>query len=458
MRQYQRHTISALIGLGLGLAGCVTDHSVDDWRREKLNEELGQLQPIAGTYRGILKSRDEDLGALELAFTPQIRVVPGGPSEKAEGQPMLAARLIFEDQERRVALTTDDSFFEPSSGKFEITLNLTRSNGRTEQITVGGYLWKSSLEGTLEVAGSPENRAQFSLSREESTPLRDIAGKLSTKPWFAVPGNFVEGLTRFSEGGKQRSAKLVILEPETSPEEAFLNRFAPLRVVQFSLNYGDAFRLVHEGALWDERLRKLTGRAQLIAVRGAQESIEVSTECLSPSPSEWNCTHDVAGLGRTATSKFPVTGSADPSDSRSGLRYVKQGSTRLSRNELNRVWLQVIRSPKDRSEDIGELFVPSPEKSATISLQFGLPDSIEAERVTVFFEKARIDLNAQTLDAVTLVRAGGAAAGGAIEIRLRCTNFVVPGLHPPNTPLLDATCRYNSTQLAEPIEIVFLKD
>jgi hypothetical protein len=455
--RYQRHTLSALMSLCLGLAGCVTDHSVDDWQREKLKEELEQLQPIAGTYRGVLKSQDQELGALELAFTPQIRVIPGGPSEKAEGQPTLAARLIFEDQERRVALTSADSFFEPLSGKFEISLSLTRSSGRTEQITVGGYLWKTSLEGTLEVAGSPENRAQFSLSREESSPLRDIAQKLSTKPWFAVPGNFVEGITRFVEG-KQRAAKLVILEPETSPEEAFLNRFAPLRVVQFSMNYGDAFRLVHEGALWDERLRKLTGRSRIIGVRDSQESIEVSTECLSPSPSEWTCTHDVAGLGRTATSIFPVVGATDPSDSRGGLRYVRQGSTRLSQRELNRVWLQVIRSPKDRSNDIGELFVPSPEKSATISLQFGLPDSSEEERVTVVFEKARIDLDAQTLDAVSIIRTGGSAGGAAIEVRLRCTNFVVPGLHPPNTPMLDATCRYTSTQLSEPIQILFLKD
>ncbi len=433
------------------VSGCVQDHTVDQWRREKLQEELDQLAPIEGTYRGMLRKGEAELGALELSFTPRIGVVPGGPSEKAEGQPVLTARVIFQDLEGRIALTSQDSFFEPDSGRFEIDLQLARASGRTERVVLGGVLSKGVLAGTLEASGNFENRADFTLNRAEKTPLDEIASKISPKPWAPVPGNLIEGITEFSDG-QSTPARLVVLEPEVGPEEAFLNRFAPIRVVQLSISYGDAFRLVHEGALWDERTRRLVGRTRL-------QELEISTQCSASDrggKGEWSCSHEVAGFGRTAVSRFPVEGAVDDGSRRNGFRFRRQGELALPGGRApQRVWLQVTRPANTRAEELSELFIPSPERKVTASLQFGPEGAAPEELVTVVFDGARVDLRAKTLDATAQLRAVGAGSGSIIEVRLQCTDFVLPALAQPGTPVPEMGCSYTSTQLGGALGLRF---
>ena len=438
------------------LSGCAAEHTLDEWRREELREKLKQLQPIEGVFRGLLKNGETALGGLELSFQPQISVIAGGPGEKAQASTLLPARLVFDEGQRRMALTAPDSFFDPESGEFEVSLTLTRTNGRTERVRIGGTLWKDQLRGVLETSGYPESGTQFLLERNSSASLAELASRASgasIPPGFGVPGNFVEGVVEFRSpfaGGQApalqaRRAKLVIIEPDTSPEETFLNRFAPLRVVQMSLNFGDAFRLVHEGALWDERTRTLRGRAQL-------GETQIQSECVYSQTAEWLCTHWAAGFGQTATSRFPSSLTSEPSESGSEIHLERHGFVTLHAGEKgaqrNQVWLQVNRGARSRSEELTELFIPSPERNATVSLQFGLPDSPQSERVTVVFENARIDLNRHTLDGVAQLRAIGAASGSIIEVRLQCTHFLLP-------PEGEMKCQYTSTQLGGALYIEF---
>jgi hypothetical protein len=382
-------------------------------------------------------------------------VVPGGPSEKAEGQPVLTARVIFQDLERRIALTSQDSFFEPESGRFEIDLQLSRASGRMERVILGGVLSQGTLSGTLEAAGNFEDRAEFVLKRDEQTPLDELASKVSPKPWSPVPGNLIDGVTEFSDG-QSTPARLVVLEPEVGPEEDFLNRFAPIRVVQFSVSYGDAFRLVHENALWDLRTRRLVGRSRL-------QELEVSSECSSPllagSAGEWTCVHEVAGFGKTAVSRFPVSDAIDDGSRRAGFHYQRQGEIELPGRVSNRVSLQVTRPARTRAEELAELFIPTPERQLTVSLQFGPQGAPPEELVTVVFDGARTDLRARTLDATAQLRAIGAGSGSIIEVRLQCSDFVLPAFSGPGTPVAPPAavmnCSYTSTQLPGPLRLRF---
>ncbi len=451
-----RSQLLAVLLAVLPLAGCVADHSLEDWKREKLSEELSKLEPIRGTYRGVLKTSidGEDLGALELSFSPQIKVVAGGASERADGRPVLNARLQFEDRDTRLAASVMDGYFDSDSGRFQITLQITRSGGRSEELTLGGILNRDQLNGELRIAGSTAAAGSFSLSRATSSgSLSEIAQKLTTKPWFSAPSSARDGVTRFSSG-QVRNSRIVILEPGTTPEEAFLNRFAPVRVVQFTLNYGDSVKLVNDSAIWDERTRKLTGRAKM-------GSFEVLSECSASDGAEssqsWSCAHEVAGVGRTATSEF-VPGQAngdEPGDARASMQWNRSGSMQTSANRSTSVWMQAQRPARTRAEDLAGLFNPSPEKLLTLTLQFGVPESTEDERVTIVFENARYDEIQRTLDARTQLRSMPGGAAGLIEVTLRCTQVQLDGLSPPSAVPLRASCDYWSTQLASPLRITF---
>lgn len=429
--------------------GCAADHTLDDWRRDQLNEELSRLAPIAGTYRGTLTAPDSEtpIAAMELRFTPKIRAIPGGPSEKASAQPVLSAKLLFDDRNQRLALASSDGFFDPQTGRFELTLQLRRKSGRMEEIAIGGSLQEDRLDGTLEVTGAGEAAGSFRLTRqaESSGSLAEVARKLQVKPWTSVPalapGGELNGITRFSSG-EERESRLVVLDPETQPEDAFLNRFAPLRVVQMTLNFGNSLKLVHEGAIWDERTRSLSGR-----------SGEITSECLLDDAGLWHCRHLVAGLGETALSDFPGTPSSPaaggPSRNDGTLIHQRRGEMDSADRSTTQVWMTLSRPSLRRAEDVTELFNAAPERYVTLALQFARTETAEENRVTILFERARLDLRAHTLDATTRV-----TGSGGIELTLHCKDLYAAEFGGPAAPAVGSpTCEYRSTELGRPLQI-----
>jgi hypothetical protein len=454
MRRYALSVLLLAATAG-GLSGCVPDQNQEDYNRQKLTEELSKLEPIRGTFRGVLKaaSDSETLGALELTFSPQIKVVPGGASMRADGRPVLNARLQFEDRENKLAASVTDSYFDPETGRFQLTLAITRAAGRTEEMTLGGILNSDTLSGELTIASLGTHAGTFSLKRAgNSGSLTDIAQKLSTKPWFTAPSSSRDGITRFATG-QERLSRIVILDPETTPEEAFLNRFAPVRVVQFTLNYGDSVKLVNENAIWDERTRVLSGKAKM-------GTFEVITHCSSPDAASWSCTHEVAGVGETATSEFaPTFNRAPPSDgsdlARTAAQWTRAGVIESQSKRITAVWLQATRPTRTRSEDLADLFNPSPETSMTVTLQFGIPDSKLEDRITVAFENARYDERALTLDARAQIRSSSSGSANLVEVSLHCSNLSLEGLAPPTAAPTQATCFYSSNQLSSPLTLKF---
>jgi len=441
------------------VSGCAADHTLEDWRRDKLQEQLGKLAPISGSFRGTLKAKDssEPLAAMELSFSPQVRVIPGGPSEKAQGQPVLSAKLQFDDRTQRLAVSSPDSFFDPATGKFNLTLQLRRKSGRTEEIQIGGYLQEDRLEGTLEVLGAGQTAGSFTLARTKSSSgsLTEVAQKLKITPWSSVPANQMEGSTTFANG-QIRSSKLVIFDPETAPEEAFLNRFAPTRVVQMTVSFGDSLKLVHDSANWDERTRKLTGRATLAAGSTGGTTAEVTTECTLSDSMTWSCAHLVSGLGQTGLSEYP--GASRPTDSgTSALNHLREGTIVTASRQSTGVWMQLTRAAQSRADEVIDLINPRPEKFLTLSLQFAAPGGAVQDRVTVVFEQARLDQHSHTLDGRAQLRASGGGAAGMIEVTLHCSGLLVPGLDAVGSlpGLTEASCQYWSTQLATPLDISF---
>ncbi len=455
--------ISSLLFLAtcLTLSGCAEERDYWDWRRDRLAEDVSELEDISGTYRGTLssKSTDETLGALEITLTPQIRVIPGVNGERADGQPALATRITFEDSTTRFAVTALDGYYDKPAGRIEVTLTIARSGGRSEQMVLSGSVANGALAGNLEITGASELAGRFQVRKNRLESLTQIVEKLksegtsqdgpSTRVW--------RGTTVFGMG-EERPVTAVFIDPTVSPEEQFLNRFAPVQVVQFALNYGNSVRLVHDAALWDRRTGKLTGRAQLF--RGVS-STEIVTECQA-SQDSWTCTHQSQGLGTVARTQVlsVIEDPTLPSDQqgeehpehRAVLTVERKGSSTVAENETP-VLLKATLPARTREQELWELFVPIPERQVTVSLKFGIPGQSDSETVVILFEQALLDLRARTLDGRVVLRQG--LGSQFIEVTIRCESFRFPGLDSSEQTLPESRCRYWSSHRAESLNLIF---
>jgi hypothetical protein len=443
----------------LASTGCVQDRDFEDWRREKLNEDLAELAPAAGTYRGSLTSKQSGLalGAMEVILTPQVRMTPGMSGDKIDGAPALAVQITFQDADTRFALTALDSYYDRFSGRLEVTLPIARANGRSEQLVLSGSLGELGLGGQLQITGAAELAATFSLQKNSTETISEIAQKLvgqkSRDPNSASAS--WKGTTKFLPG-VERDVSLVFIDPTTTPEEQFLNRFAPTQVVQFTLNYGDSVKLVHEGAIWDRRTGKLTGRARIS--RGAQIS-EIVTECQSAQET-WSCLHQSQGWGAVATTTAALQqdpgsdnrGGEPPSELRAVQTLLRTGKANLGSGEVT-AWLKAVFAARTREQEFWDLFVPTPERTITVSLQFGVPGQPESERLIVLFEQAQLDLRAHTLDGRVVLRQG--LGSSFIEVTLRCESFRFPGLETVEGPTPEISCQYWSSHRPQKLPITF---
>ncbi|NDD91190.1 hypothetical protein EBZ37_03800 [bacterium] len=441
--------------LACSSAGCVADKDLEDWRRQKLNENLGELYSASGAYRGELTSKltGEPIGAFEVTLVPQVRVIPGATGERADGQATLAARIIFQDQATRLALTALDSYFDQTTGKLEITLPIQRSNGRVEQVVLSGSVGNNLLGGELQITGASELAGVFKLAKDSAQSISQIAEKIRSSKPGASPGVWL-GTSRFGAALEQ-PVTAVFMESEVSPEEKFLNRFASIQVVQFTLNYGNSFRLVHNDALLDRRTGKLTGKAK---ITDKDLTSEIVTECES-SGGEWNCSHHTDGFGEVAKTRIVLETDpaaigklpADNPDSRSFRSTELEGRSSLNSNNL-KVWLKATYAARSREQELRELFVPTTEHAVSIALQFELPGHSEQERLVVFFEQASFDERSHVLDGRTQIRQGTAV----FDVTLRCNQFRFPGFENAAKDVATATtCQYWSSHRPQPLTITF---
>ncbi|MEN9723271.1 MAG: hypothetical protein RJB38_1257 [Pseudomonadota bacterium] len=477
MNPFRRNqTIRSLCSLLLGsfclalTAGCAKDRDYWDWRRDRLNEGLTSLQSVAGAYRGTLTSEKtgEALGALEVALSPQIKVVPGLNGERSDGQPVLAARMTFEDAGTRFAVTALDSYFDEKTGKIQVTLMLSRNGGRSEQVVLSGSISSEAMGGHLEITGAPELAAAFTLKKNSKDSLSEIVQKLKSGANLAGGSgslNLWKGKTRFSDDGEERLSSLVFIEPNSSPEELFLNRFAPVREVQFTVNFGNSVKLIHDGALWDQRTGKLTGRARI--TQGAQSS-EILSECqLEPletgAHGRWVCSHQAQGLGEVARTEAQWTQDSQPADSTdpSSDRRAVIVTERMGHAELESgkalVWLKASLPARTLEQELWALFMRSPDRTLTLTLAFQVPNQKDQDRVVILFDQALLDLRTRVLDARALIR----QLQEPIEVQLRCENFRLPGTSSASSArkMIEAdpelSCRYWSSHRQKPLVLHF---
>lgn len=116
------HQIARLLlaGFPLLLAACGNDMNLDDFKRERIQDQAGQLAAAVGNYGGVLTSKvnGSPLGWLQVNLALRNKVTPSTDgSSKADEQPILAGEVTLQGIQSG-AIEINDSYFDPYTHRF----------------------------------------------------------------------------------------------------------------------------------------------------------------------------------------------------------------------------------------------------------------------------------------------------------------------------------------------------
>ncbi len=300
-----RLTLVAL-SVGLAAAGCGRDRDAEDYRREKLAEEIAKLNQIAGTYRGAAVSRADNgpLGALTIELRSGTKFGGRKDGFEAEELPALRGTVYFESGEGRPAATQfKDAFYDSDTGAFRATVELPR-RARTVEINIQGSVHGPVLKGSIEADGFIAQGGDFTLVKDGPRPDPSTLKREAPKQGGADPleiGEFT-GTGTFWNGASARMT-LVLDSSIARSEDRFINLLMPVKFVQATLDVGpengfSTTPLHFSDTEWDERYGTLIGES-------AMSTGTVRLECLWDKPAKaFGCTITNPIRGRVATGQL----------------------------------------------------------------------------------------------------------------------------------------------------------
>lgn len=282
------------LALGLGLlasavmvSGC--DRTLDDYRREKVDQEIAKYQAVSGVYQGSLISNRSggELGFATLELEADRVVGESNDRLSTEQRAVLRGKLTFSGNGNSV-LTFRNGYYDPSTGLFRASIPVSRRGGKEVEINLAGKLTDSRLSGYVEAFGYREDGANFELLKSVSGAAAPIShGRLTPSP-APILRQFT-GTAKYKDGSTQQ-AKLGVLTQELSTEEEFLYTLLPVRTVDATLEFGNNVTLLFKESQWDLRAGTLRGRVD--GVRGAdryQLDLDCNRIALDGGRQGWKC-------------------------------------------------------------------------------------------------------------------------------------------------------------------------
>lgn len=450
----------ALLGTTL-LLSCARDRNLEDYQREKIREDLGLIQAAAGIYRGVLYSNTDQspLGAVELSLQASTRAEKGSNGSKAESSPVLLGNLRVHGN-RLMSIRINDASYDSVTGFYQANVPVKQQNGESIEVVIRGTITEGRFEGNIEAYNFHESGGTIRLERD--APLPEIASGGQTKDGSqpsqpmdednTALGTF-RGTTTFLRSGATKPVSLVIISPNSSSEEEFLNFFLPIRTVQVTLNYGDSFQILHPSVQWNQQTGRLLGDA---SVTVNLKNVTVSLRCDKAQVSGkdgLDCKTYTTTQGLIARTQV-ITASGQ--DSHPGemektrpivLQY--QGTARLLDGRLIPATMTAKYPSRTREEEVIDLYFPPAEKLLTVTVKF-----FENGNAATF-SNAKWDIRTLQLNGDTTTSTGSSGGapipGNQYNLTLSCTNYRFNGDQEP------FECLYFSNQLSAPIEIQLQK-
>ena len=278
-------TLAALLAsaVAVALVGCGKDKSIEQYQRERLQENLAVYESVAGTYTGAVYSTatNKSIGALQLDLSAETTSVASSTGELPIGAPVLVTNVSFRDQSI-LNIRIDSSFYDQSSGAYNATVVVDRQTvgqptpggDKTAQVVIKGFIRNGHLTGTIGALNNPRGSAKFDLVLN-GTPLDQIRKGAPKGPLDTV------GVTKQYSGrgtmpdsrtGKstRRSMTLQVNKPSQGPAGDFVDIFNPdiLKFVNVSVEFSEAVSISFINIVWNPANRTIDGSNTINSTSG----------------------------------------------------------------------------------------------------------------------------------------------------------------------------------------------
>jgi len=413
--------ITLLAALVLQLA-CAKDRNVDDYKEDRLRENLAKLQAVEGRYSGFLVSKKTGnrLGVLQLKLEATTQPTTGNDESKPAATPVVKSTLEFRNS-TTLRIEGQKSYYDPNSGQFQTEIPI-QQNGKTISVNMNGVLREGRFTGSLEALGYSEDGGTTDLVLN-GKGLEELAQESDSFSESNFTQKNFSGTTRFSDG-TVRGVHLNLLRPPATSEEDFLSLLTPVRSLVATLNYGGRARISFGDAQWDLRSGALTGQTAVNVEgnsTGTVIQLLLGCQVSANANGDIDCNHRTSSIGgviaqsqvRASQEAPPMDG---PSEARDPMTRSYEGSGEFEPGKIYAVELRVQMPGKTRAQEIMELFQPPTERLLNVNL-FNPRSSFGTD-----FLDTKWDLQNSRLDGVATQQISGQTARFSIS----CQNFSFP--------------------------------
>ena len=475
---------AGILGAGIvNLVGCAKDEDSVDYHNKQFSNQLALMQAANGQYTGVALARDggslpkgSPLAALRMTLEAQGQVsnAPSSDSTPVTNTPTLVSTIDLQGSSL-ISVNGQTAAYDPGTGFLQIDIPVKQANttglpssgsstsssssnsasnsatdANTSVLSIIGHLTpQKEFVGIIQVRGYQQYGATIDL-KTSGDSLGDIAKTVKTfDPFQGIRKGF-EGTTTF-KGGTTKPMRLVLQQPNTSPEQAFIDIFRPIKSVLISFDYGGNARIPYSNGYWYQNDGVLTGFATLTesVATGAQSSdssasvpttstsytLQLSVSCKEdPATGGFNCDQttqsDSSPVAKTTVAPVHGQSSPPPPDDTADrdtayARFV--GAGQLDKNVTTKINLLATYPARDRLTQIFNLMNPDLERilQFTLLIDDGSGTSVTFTQVKWDVLNGTIDGNeTDSLNGISVVR------------QISCQNFTMDVTKAYNIPCL----------------------
>jgi hypothetical protein len=291
------------------VSACGLNRTDDDYRSDKVREELAKIQGIAGVYSGnLIDTNGESLGFLSLNLTGSTAITQGAAAN--EERAVLQMALILRSFKTYQASLPEGSYdvnaktFRSSLTPTANTSNMgaagaSGSSSLRYTMQVGGKVVGDKLIGSLYVEGFAERGAHFELVRNAAIPAAEDIDLPATSPYrqleFGRSLEYAGQLAAWPEiSPDPMNIQMSIVSSTVQPDQEFVEFFVPRRTVRAEMlvtGRNVTVPFAYDNVVWDSTANTL---AYTNNANGKAESLSCSA-LNNNSSSGWRCVLYVSG-------------------------------------------------------------------------------------------------------------------------------------------------------------------
>ena len=240
---------------------CAKDRTLQEYRDEKVAQELAKIKAVAGGYSGVLYSRKTGgpLGPVYVDIEPDTTI--GNSTDNLYQEQHVGIKSVVTFIGQGMGLLSFNGAYDSTNTSFKLVTTLKTRRGTPQEMELAGAFGNDQLTGEIEATGYPTEAGYFTLVRgsaENIQPGPGAEGSQGEDP----PVQVFEGNSQPVED-TSTDLKLVVITHQIGSDQAFLDNFLPVKTVDLTLNFaGGLAQVFFKNAVWDLQRGILEGQSQ----------------------------------------------------------------------------------------------------------------------------------------------------------------------------------------------------